>query len=65
MVKRRPIVIVTVCCALMMVVAVFVGRECYRFVYQPIAVHAGESVIIRIDNTTTATSLARLMHAQG
>ena len=65
MVNRRSIIMGTVCFALMMVVAVFVGRACYRFVYQPITVHPGESVIIRIDKTTTATRLAQLMHAQG
>jgi UPF0755 protein len=43
----------------------FVGFELYRLMYQPMPIPPGESVVIRVDKTTTATSLTHNMHAQG
>lgn len=51
--------------ALFTVIASLLGMELYHLVYRPIPLQNHESVIIRVEKSTTASALVRTMHAQG
>lgn len=63
--RRYAVYIALYGLALCTVIAGIVGLELYHTVYQPIPLKNHESVIIRVDKSTTATALIRMMHAQG
>ncbi|MCX7091129.1 MAG: endolytic transglycosylase MltG [Legionellales bacterium] len=66
MITRRRCIAVTVYgLALLTVIGVLLGLELYRIVYRPIPIQNNESVIIRVEKSTTATALVRMMYAQG
>lgn len=62
---RRRIHIFVYSLALFIAIASLFGLELYRMVYRPIPVQADESVIVRVDKSTSATALVRTMRAQG
>lgn len=51
--------------ALLTVISVLLGLELYRIVYSPIPIKNNESVIIRVEKSTTASALVRMMYTQG
>ena len=63
--RRCRISIIVYSFALLAVILSLFGFELYRMIYRPIPVQNHESVIIRVDKSTTATALVRLMYAQG
>lgn len=65
MVLKRRFVVLIYGIALIGAITAFLGMEVYRQLYQPIKVAEQESVIVRIDKSTTATSLVHTLHAQG
>ncbi len=65
MLSRRRLSILVYSGALLSVLLVLVGLELVRIVYRPIPIQNHESVIIRVEKSTTANALVRIMHAQG
>lgn len=64
MLSRRRCTVLIYCIAIIGAMATLVGFTFFRFVYSPMPINQGESVIIRVDKSTTATHLARIMYAQ-
>ena len=62
---RRHISIIIYGLALLGVMATLFGLELYRIIYRPISIQNNESVIIRVEKSTTAQALVRTMYAQG
>lgn len=65
MLSRRRLSILVYSGALLSVLFILVGLELLRIVYRPIPIQNHESVIIRVEKSTTANALVRIMHAQG
>lgn len=63
--SRRRISILIYGLALCGVMAALFGLEVYRIAYRPIPIQNNESIIIRVEKSTTAHDLVRTMHAQG
>lgn len=63
--SRRRIHIIVYSLSLFLAIASLFGLELYRVMYRPIPIQADESIIIRVDKSTSATALIHTMRAQG
>lgn len=64
MIRRRRVTVFIYGLALIGMVAAFVGVELVRVTHRPMPIQQNDP-IIRVDKSTTATSLIQTMHAQG
>lgn len=64
MLKRHRINILIYSLALLIAMTVVFGLELYRVIYRPIPVPKNETVILRVEKSTTAQALLRTMYAQ-